>query len=406
MLNSIQLFGLILLGGLAAGEIARRLLSLPRTTGYVLFGLLVGQSGANWVTPLHIESAQLFTDLALGLILFELGYLVPSVDRVEARKRLLAGLAISLAPGLLMLALFLALGYTLTAALFAAALSLATSAAITIATCSDVGARGERTGLLYTLVAANGCAAFALVALLTPFLDDAYSGGILARTGLAAGNILLSLLLGALCAGVVLAGARRLERQAEHHHLLILGSIVFGVGSALYLELSVFLPMLVFGFLVRALDRQQQVIGIRIASDARVFLVVTFVLAGAALDIAHLARYWAEALLVITVRLAGQLAVTVLAARHLGLQAREGALLAVGLQPMSSVALVLLANTQMLYSELDPSMVGILLATLLLMQLLGPLATQTAIKGFGEATRLNVSRPAASATGPQGGAAS
>jgi Kef-type K+ transport system membrane component KefB len=406
MLNSIQLFGLILLGGLAAGEVARRLLSLPRTTGYVLFGLLVGQSGANWVTPLHIESAQLFTDLALGLILFELGYLVPSVDRVEARRRLYAGLAISLVPGLFMLALFLALGYPLAAALFATALSLATSAAITIATCSDVGARGQRTGLLYTLVAANGCAAFVLVAVLTPFLDDAYSGGALARSGLAAGNILLSLLLGGLCAGLVLAGARRLERRAEHHHLLILGCIVFGVGTALYLELSVFLPMLVFGFLVRTLDRQQQVIGIRIASDARVFLVVTFVLAGAALDIAHLAHYWAEALLVVAVRLAGQLAVTVLAARHLGLQPREGVLLAVGLQPMSSVALVLLANTQMLYSELDPSLVGMLLATLLLMQLLGPLATQTAIKGFGEATRLNVSRPASGAAGTQGGAAS
>jgi hypothetical protein len=43
----------------------------------VLFGLLVGQSGLNWVTLLDIESAQLFIDLALGLILFELGYLVP-----------------------------------------------------------------------------------------------------------------------------------------------------------------------------------------------------------------------------------------------------------------------------------------------------------------------------------------
>lgn len=406
MINSIQLFGLILLGGLAAGEISRRLLSLPRTTGYVLFGLLVGQSGLNWITPFHIESAQLFIDLALGLILFELGYLVPGVTRDEARQRLLAGVAISVAPGLLMLALFLLLGFPFGAALFAAALGLATSAAITIATCSDVGARGPRSGLLYTMVTANGCAAFVLVALLTPFLDDAVSGGTLARTGLAFGSILISLILGATCAGIVLGGARKLDRQPEHHHLLILGSIVFGVGTALYLEVSVFLPMLIFGFMVRALDREQRVIGIRIASDARVFLVVTFVLAGAALDIAHLRHYWLEALLIVAVRLAGQLAASLLAARRLGLQPRDGVMLAVGLQPMSSVALVLLANTQMLYSELDPSLVGMLLATLLLMQLLGPLATQTAIKGFGEATRLAPQRPAAPAAGTHGGAAS
>ncbi|PKO85549.1 MAG: hypothetical protein CVU18_19550 [Betaproteobacteria bacterium HGW-Betaproteobacteria-12] len=406
MINSIQLFGLILLGGLAAGEVARRLLSLPRTTGYVLFGLLTGQSGANWITPLHIESAQLFIDLALGLILFELGYLVPGVDRSEARRRLFAGLAVAFTPGLLMLALFLLLGFPFASALFAATLCIATSAAITIATCSDVGARGERSGLLYTMVTANGCVAFAVVALLTPFVDDTVSGGIFARAALALGSILVSLVLGAVCAGIVLGGARRLERQPEHHHLLILGAIVFGVGTALFLEVSVFLPMLIFGFLVRALDRRQRVIGIRIASDARVFLVVTFVLAGAALDIAHLLHYWPEALLIVAVRGAGQLAATTFAAHHLGLPRRDGLLLAVGLQPMSSVALVLLVNTQMLYSELDPNLVGMLLATILLMQLLGPFATQTAIKGFGEATRLNVRRADSVAASPQGGAPS
>ncbi|MBK9589900.1 MAG: hypothetical protein IPO50_15850 [Sphingomonadales bacterium] len=45
MFNSIQLFGLVLLGGLAAGEVSRRTFALPRTTGYVLFGLLVVRAG-------------------------------------------------------------------------------------------------------------------------------------------------------------------------------------------------------------------------------------------------------------------------------------------------------------------------------------------------------------------------
>jgi len=40
---------------------------------------------------------------------------------------------------------------------------------------------------------------------------------------------------------------------------------------------------------------------------------------------------------------------------------------------------------------MDAKLVGMLMATILLMQLLGPLATQTAIKGFGEATRLRSS---------------
>lgn len=391
MFNSIQLFGLVLLGGLASGEVSRRVLALPRTTGYVLFGLLVGQSGLNWVTHFHIESAQLFIDLALGLILFELGYLVPRSTPESGRNRLLAGCAISLMAGLLVLLLFLYWGFSTGSALFAAALCVATSPAITIATCSDVGAKGERTGLLYTMVAINGAVAFAAVVLLVPFLIDNEPISGFARISNALGSIIGSIVLGGACAGLVLLGADRLERQAEHQHLLILGTIVLGVGTAIYLDISVFLPMLIFGILVSTIDHDRKVIAIRIASDARVFLVITFVLAGAALDIAYLRDYWLEAILIALARLAGQVLAILISRKSIGLTVRESVFLGIGLQPMSSIALVLLVNTQMLYSGMDPTLIGMLMATILLMQLFGPLATQTAIKGFGEATRLRPS---------------
>lgn len=388
MFNSIQLFGLVLLGGLVAGEVSRRLFALPRTTGYVLFGLLVGQSGLNWVTLLHIESAQLFIDLALGLILFELGYLVPRHTPENARKRLLAGVSLSLVAGLLVFTLFIYWGFSPGSSVFAAALCVATSPAITIATCSDVGAKGERTGLLYTMVAINGAVAFAAVVLLVPFLIDSQPINAISRVSSALGSIVGSAILGGACAGLVLLGAEKLERQTEHQHLLILGTIVLGVGTAVYLGVSVFLPMLLFGILVSTIDQERKVIAIRIANDARVFLVITFVLAGAALDIAYLRDYWREAVLIALLRLAGQVLVILISRKNLGLTARECAYLSIGLQPMSSIALVLLVNTQMLYSGMDAKLVGMLMATILLMQLFGPLATQTAIKGFGEATRL------------------
>ena len=388
MVNSIQLFGLVLLGGLVAGEVSRRLFALPRTTGYVLFGLLVGQSGLNWVTPLHIESAQLFIDLALGLILFELGYLVPRSTPASGRQRLLVGCALSLMAGLFLLLLFLYWGFSSGSAMLAAALCIATSPAITIATCSDVGAKGERSGMLYTMVAINGAVAFTALALLMPFLNDSEPLSHVERLRSSLESIVSSVALGGACAALVLLGAKRLEKQAEHQHLLILGTIVLGVGTAIYLNVSVFLPMLIFGILVNSMDRERKVIAIRIASDARVFLVITFVLAGAALDVAYLRDYWLEAILIAGARLVGQLLAILLGRKSIGLTVGESVFLSIGLQPMSSIALVLLVNTQMLYSGMDPALVGMLMATILLMQLFGPLATQTAIKGFGEATRL------------------
>lgn len=393
MFNAIQLFGVALLGGLGAGELSRRVLALPRTTGYVVFGLLVGQSGLGWIAPYHIESNQLFIDLALGLILFELGYQVPPVAASERWNRLRAGVTVSLAAGSSITALLLALEFSAGAAVFAAALCLATSPAITIATCSDVGAKGDKTGLLFTMVAINGCVAFVASACAMPFVveDGAIRG--LAGAWTAMQEVGRAVVLGGACTALVLTGAQLLGRRPEHQHLLILGTIVLGIGTAIYLDISALLPMLLFGYLTRALDRNQQVAAIRIASDARIFLVATFVLAGAALDIGVLMEYWPEAVLVIIARFAGQVTGVLWNRNRLCLSTESSIYLSIGLQPMSSIVLVLLANLQTLYSSLEPRLTGILLATILLMQLFGPLATQTAIKGFGEATAFHSDRP-------------
>ena len=332
MFNSIQIFGVALLGGLGAGEFSRRALALPRTTGYVVFGLLVGQSGLGWIAPYHIESNQLFIDLALGLILFELGYQVPLVAVSEGWNRLSAGLLISLTTG----------------------------ATVVLALLVEDGA-------IYSLAGA--------------WTATQEVGG--------------AVVLGGACTALVLTGAQLLGRRSEHQHLLILGTIVLGVGTAIHLDISAFLPMLLFGYLTQALDRNKQVVAIRIASDARIFLVATFVLAGAALDIDVVVENWPEAVLVIIARFAGQLTGVLLNRNRLCLGTASSIYLSIGLQPMSSIALVLLANMQTLYSGLEPRLTGALLATILLMQLFGPLATQTAIKGFGEATYLQSDDPAA-----------
>lgn len=388
MFNTIQLFGFILLGGLVAGEISRHLIRLPRTTGYVLFGMGFGQSGLSWITALHIESAQLFIDLALGLILFELGHLLPRTRGEETRNRLAAGLLIAATASLLVTLCLLACGFPPAQALFASALCLATSPAITIATCSDVGAKGSRTGLLYTIVAINGAIAFSIVVLSTPFLGEQASALHLPQLINAIGSIFGSLILGGACAGLALLGAENLEGQIEHQHLLILGIIILGVGTSIYLEVSALLPMLTFGILVRLIDRDNKIIAVRIASDARVFLVITFVLAGAALDIGLLFTYWPQAALLALIRAAALGLPIWLNKKQLALNSQEAIFMGIGLQPMSSVALILLANTQALNVEITPEMSGTLMASILLMQLIGPLATQTAILGFGEATRL------------------
>src|SRR5688572_20063988 len=66
------LFGVLLLAGMIGGEASRRL-GLPRVIGYVVVGFILEPFvRAAGLAPLMVE-ARIFVDLALGLVLFDLG---------------------------------------------------------------------------------------------------------------------------------------------------------------------------------------------------------------------------------------------------------------------------------------------------------------------------------------------
>src|SRR5262245_54805746 len=71
--NPILLFGLLLFAGFAGGELVRRLFKVPSILGYVLVGLLLGKGGFDVLNGRLVQEAWVFVDVALGLILFELG---------------------------------------------------------------------------------------------------------------------------------------------------------------------------------------------------------------------------------------------------------------------------------------------------------------------------------------------
>src|SRR5690349_24902199 len=72
-LGNLVVVALILLIGLACGELFRRVLFLPRISGYVVAGFAAGPGSAGLLDTQMLEDARLLFDIALGLILFELG---------------------------------------------------------------------------------------------------------------------------------------------------------------------------------------------------------------------------------------------------------------------------------------------------------------------------------------------
>ena len=71
-MNELASLGLILLFALFAGHIVK-LLRVPEVTGYIAAGIAAGPHVFGWITHENLQTLQVFSEVALGLILFSIG---------------------------------------------------------------------------------------------------------------------------------------------------------------------------------------------------------------------------------------------------------------------------------------------------------------------------------------------
>ncbi|MEZ6147838.1 MAG: cation:proton antiporter, partial [Planctomycetaceae bacterium] len=150
--------GLLLGVCLAAGVFAD-LLRLPKVTAYLLVGLLVGPSVLNWVPEGHAELFEPILEMAMAVVLFNLGceFTFTKVRRVATRFLSLSAGEISVTFGVVALGLVL-LGYSAGTALLLGCLAVATAPATTILVLKEFRSEGPITECTGFLVAMNNFA--------------------------------------------------------------------------------------------------------------------------------------------------------------------------------------------------------------------------------------------------------
>lgn len=383
--NPVMLFGLLLLAGFAGGELVYRLLRLPRITGYVLAGLVLGASGAGIIDAQLAREAQVFVDIALGLILFELG------RRLDLnwlrRDRWFAATAVAesaLAFGCVYLAL-LYFGIEPLYAAVAAAIGMSTSPAVVMLIAQELRAEGQVTERALNLVATNSVAAFVLTTMLLSWIHHEYRAGWVTVIAHPVYLLAGSLLLGYVASWAAIIGGRWLGKREELQIVMLLGLIVLAVGSAGALKLSVLLALLAFGVLVRHLDEDHALMHVDTSKIGQLFFVVLFVVTGAMLQVGDLAQSGAIALVYILARFVGKSVGVLGLAYFSGIRPGSGGLLAITLMPMSGLAIVMVHGAMDMYPEFATRLAAIVLSAVLILELLGPLAVQFALKRAGEA---------------------
>ena len=377
LLRPMIAWPLMLLAAWLAGEAVYGAWRVPRICAYAAVGLLLGGFGLSHGLA-SLETQGLMANVALSLALFELGYRInPGWFRHNPWV-----LATGIAQALLTFgAVFWIAGrfeLPVDQRLVLGALCVATSPAGVMRVTHELRSAGQVTERLMHLCALNCLIAVLLLKVVVGYWHLETSGDL----GKAAFDsiyvIVLSLVAGA-AFGVVAPMLNRLATSSQATTVTFALAVLLLSGAAQSLHLSALLAALAFG----AVARQRRII----LSHAQrnfggigdVLTVFLFVFVGSLLPWSGLGAALLFGAAVLVVRSASHVLVNVAVARVSGTTFRKGALTGLALMPMSAFALLLLEESRLYGFELARDSLPVINGLLILLAVLGPLATQRAL---------------------------
>ena len=376
---------LLLLGAALAGEAVQRWLRLPRMLGWIAVGAALGPHALGALREADLAQMAPILDVALGVVLFELGQ---RVDPAWLRRNpgLLATSVLEAACAFgAMYAVLLAVEAPPLIAAVAAAIGISTSPAVILTVARELRAQGQVTERALLLSALNSAYAFVAVGVLMSWVAREH-----ALDWRAAVLHPLYLVFGSLASAgafavATLALLRLLGRRHDTQFLCVIALIAGAVWAAEQLRLSTALTLLAYGVGIRILDRRRLFVALSFGRVGSILLILLFALTAARLDWRLFGPGAVAGGVLVAARIAGrQLGVLALAPAA-ALPLRKASLLALALTPMSAVAVVLLHETARFYPRLGADLGAIVVSAILMMELLGPLLAHFALSRAGEA---------------------
>jgi Kef-type K+ transport system membrane component KefB len=384
--NALLLFGSLLLAGLIGGYIVAKISWVPRITGYLLVGFLLGAGGLQILSGDVLKLAQTFADIALALVVYQLGRYV-DVGWLRHERWLLATVitGAALCFGFVWAGLEW-LGVARPLAMLAGVFAIGTAPAVITVVIRDLHAEGHVTRRLATMTALNNLLALLAAYIVLPLvandstvpLETLLSGTLYAVCG--------SLLLAYLTYRLMMPLARLLGRERSWQFVLVIAMITLTIGAAHALQLPVLLTMLAFAILSKNLDLQYDLMELEFGVASELFVVMLFVTVGATIRVADLLAVGGSVALLVGARFAAMGLSIFIFARPARLKWRQAGLLTLGTLPMAEAGLGLM-QLSALYPQTAAAVAPLLAGSLIVLELLGPIATQFALIKSGESGR-------------------
>jgi Kef-type K+ transport system membrane component KefB len=345
-----------------------------------------------WVSMRNLAALEILSEVALGLILFSVGTVFElSRFRRVGRQVLLLTLYESALAALLVTVGMLLLGVSWQAALLLGAIAIATAPASTLMVIREVDSEGPLTDSLLAIIALNNIYCIIAYSLVGAAID--------LSSGLGSSASLLGTLYGALyplvwqLAGSVALGylvglllARWASTITETGETLILlgGSILFCVGVARVLELSPLIASMAVGATMVNLSQRSQPLFETLSEADPPFYAIFFVLAGADLDLSLVGSLGLAGVVYLLGRAGGKFLGAQIGARRLGMAPSVQSYLGLTLLAQAGLAVGLTISAQHRFPDLAPAVTTIVLASVAIYEMFGPIATRWALMRSGE----------------------
>lgn len=399
----LLLIGSAILAGTVGGRVFQ-FLRIPQVVGYIIIGVIVGNSGFRLIGAETLHSLAPLNFLALGII----GFLIGGELRVDVfhkygKQFIIILLSEAIAAAFVVGALVFGITFLVTGeaaasaalALLLGAIASATAPAATVDVLWEYKTRGMLTTTVLAIVALDDGLALVLYSVVSSFaalltgLDDSSMMSGLASTGV---RIFGAVTLGA-GAGLLL---NRLVRSIHDHgkHLtFIVGVLALVLGLAKMVDLDVILAAMALGATLVNLAPKRSRETFEIAERfAQPIYVLFFVFVGARLSLQGLSGWlWALAAAYVLGRSAGKFLGAYLGARwakasdsirrYLGLCLFSQAGVAIGLAILAELRF---GEQQVGGMAMGDAIVMIVTATTFVVQLVGPPCVKLAVTKAGE----------------------
>jgi len=366
------------------GEFVFRTLKLPRVVGYAAVGTAVSAFGPGIGGAALQPGLRLIVDLGLALLLFELGARI-NLRWLRANPWLLAN---SLAEAILSFAaVYLTLVYLGSEPRVAAAVAsilVATSPAVVMRVASEFNASGQVTERMIVLTGLNTFYAVLASKFVVGWLHAEVGGSWFLSIAHPLYLLVGSAVVAALLAWCVSLIARRLDLRNENSALLLLGMILLALSITKMANLSTLLVPLLAGLMLRNSTERPWVWPRHFGTAGGALVLLLFVITGSVWSVDALMAGAALGVAVILARFVAKTLATVVLGRPSGISMRQALALGFALMPISGAALVMMADLQAVYPEFAAQLTGIVFSAVAVLELLGPIAVQAALRYVNE----------------------